>query len=734
MAIDPDIFILTMKETGATWKQQSSYLSRNDIKMLEELYGSNAAKRPQINFVKNENGKYFNYSKDNFSVEIKGKIIDSGESAILEKGVGLIKEGEKYIDYYLTEEGTDNFSVSINNLEPCTNYYFFVYATNSYGMRTSEYREFYASDFFIETIGIDSTTLGSNSVTLKGKAGNYCKNHAIAGFVFCDSRGENCGNIGIMDFIDTENYHKEINDLKPDSTYYFKAFINVKSKDYYGELKSFKTSEEQGGAGDWPRDTQTAVVDVTNPATGKTWMDRNLGASRAATSSTDAEAYGDLYQWGRAADGHEKRTSGITSTLSSSDTPGHGNFITAGSDSNYDWRSSQNANLWQGVNGINNPCPAGYRLPTKAELNAERASWSSNNATGAFASPLKLPVANRRYSLNGSLGTVGSSGRYWSGTGGGYGSWSLYFYSSSAGTDNAYRALGYSVRCLKDSESPAGYNLTIEVNPSGSGTFTGAGQYSADQQVSIGATSSKGWVFTGWTGDTDYVDDPSAANTTLTMPAHNIALTANFEEESTGDWPRDTQTAVVDVTNPATGKTWMDRNLGASRAAISSTDAEAYGDLYQWGRAADGHQKRNSATTSSLSSSDTPGHGNFILTFNRPYDWRSPQNNSLWQGANGKNNPCPEGYRLPTEAELNAERASWSSNNSAGAFGSPLKLPVAGYRYYRYGSLFNVGSNGRYWSYTVGGTLSRNLYFSSSNAVVGNYSRAVGLSVRCLKD
>lgn len=60
----------------------------------------------------------------------------------------------------------------------------------------------------------------------------------------------------------------------------------------------------------WPRDTETQVVDVINPTTGHTWMDRNLGASRAATSSTDTEAYGDLYQWGRAADGHQKRTSG----------------------------------------------------------------------------------------------------------------------------------------------------------------------------------------------------------------------------------------------------------------------------------------------------------------------------------------------------------------------------------------------------------------------------------------
>ena len=43
----------------------------------------------------------------------------------------------------------------------------------------------------------------------------------------------------------------------------------------------------------------TTIVDVTNPTTGAIWMDRNLGATQAATSSTDVDAYGDLYQWGR---------------------------------------------------------------------------------------------------------------------------------------------------------------------------------------------------------------------------------------------------------------------------------------------------------------------------------------------------------------------------------------------------------------------------------------------------
>ena len=193
-------------------------------------------------------------------------------------------------------------------------------------------------------------------------------------------------------------------------------------------------------------------------------------------------------------------------------------------------------------------------------------------------------------------------------------------------------------------------------------------------------------------------------------------------------------TAIVDVTNPATGKIWMDRNLGASQVATSSADALAYGDLYQWGRRADGHQCRNSITTTTLSSSDQPGNGNFIITSNTSNDWRSNQNDNLWQGINGINNPCPSGYRLPTETEINTERLSWSQNNSTGAFASPLKLPLAGVRDYADGSLVTVGTFGYYWSSTVNSGGSHYLYLFSGIASVPVHVRGFGHSVRCIKN
>jgi len=506
----------------------------------------------------------------------------------------------------------------------------------------------------------------------------------------------------------------------------------------------------------------TAIVDVLNPTTNKTWMNRNLGATQVATSSTDQNAYGDLYQWGRRADGHQCRTSPTTGTLSSVDQPAHGSFILAPIGP-YDWRSPQNANLWQGVNGVNNPCPSGYRLPTETELNNERLSWSSNNSAGAFASPLKWPMAGFRDINSGSLNIVGTNGFYWSSTVGGTDARGLTFSSSNAYMGGYSRADGFSVRCLKEAVGAVGTlncagatttgmltsgqaasNVSVSVPyTGGNGGFYAAQSIASTGVTGLTATLSQGVLING-AGSLNFTISGTPASSgnasfAISVGGQSCSFTVSVTTLAQ-QYPANSvfcaagATAIVDVLNPTTNKTWMDRNLGATQVAASSTDQNAYGDLYQWGRRTDGHQCRTSPTTGTLSSVDQPAHGNFILAPNAPYDWRSPQNVNLWQGVNGVNNPCPSGYRLPTETELNNERLSWSSNDDAGAFASPLKWPVAGYRFYYDGSLYDVGTRGYYWSSTVSGTNARYLYFLSSNAYMMDYYRARGLSVRCIKE
>mgnify|MGYP003314910033 CR=1 FL=1 len=104
-------------------------------------------------------------------------------------------------------------------------------------------------------------------------------------------------------------------------------------------------------------------------------------------------------------------------------------------------------------------------------------------------------------------------------------------------------------------------------------------------------------------------------------------------------------------------------------------------------------------------------------------------------GPFGVRSQGPNGYRLPTETEMNEEILSWSSNDAAGAFSSPLKLSMAGYRLNGNGLITGVGGTyGQYWTSTVNNTLSHRLSIQSSGSNVNTNNRARGYSCRCIKD
>jgi hypothetical protein len=174
-----------------------------------------------------------------------------------------------------------------------------------------------------------------------------------------------------------------------------------------------------------------------------------------------------------------------------------------------------------------------------------------------------------------------------------------------------------------------------------------------------------------------------------------------------------------------------------------SNDHHAYGSLYQWGRYSDGHELMTwtsgtsgtavNGTTSTNATTDTPGHADFITEQFGNDDWRDPQNDNLWQGVSGINNPCPQGWRVPTEAELEAERLAFSSNNAVGALASPLKFTLNGFRHYSSGLETNAGLMGFIWSSTPGTILVKFLRLSSNNNM-SSFFRAAGSSVRCIKN
>ena len=197
----------------------------------------------------------------------------------------------------------------------------------------------------------------------------------------------------------------------------------------------------------------------------------------------------------------------------------------------------------------------------------------------------------------------------------------------------------------------------------------------------------------------------------------------------------------------ANGVEWMDRNLGASQVATSSTDEDSYGDLYQWGRAADGHEKRISDNYNGTSvrpntiTESGAWDGKFITIPNgtNRNDWVTTQTNDAWNTGTESvpiktaTDPCPSGYRVPTEAEFQTESSNWNPDGAVGAFNSTLKLPLAGERNFTNGGI--GGPFGSYWMSTISGDRAKRLRIGGSPGIVYfNNDRAFGFSVRCLKD
>jgi len=84
----------------------------------------------------------------------------------------------------------------------------------------------------------------------------------------------------------------------------------------------------------------------------------------------------------------------------------------------------------------------------------------------------------------------------------------------------------------KDWTSVATYDLTMAADPAVGGTatdLTNGSPYAEGTKVSIKAEANEGYEFVNWTAPAGGFDDASAAETTFTMPAADVTVTANFE-------------------------------------------------------------------------------------------------------------------------------------------------------------------------------------------------------------
>jgi len=190
--------------------------------------------------------------------------------------------------------------------------------------------------------------------------------------------------------------------------------------------------------------------------------------------------------------------------------------------------------------------------------------------------------------------------------------------------------------------------------------------------------------------------------------------------------------AYAEVTSPYTGRTWLDRNLGATQVATSLSDSAAYGWHYQWGRLSDGHQIPGSTTVYNTQQSDYSNLGSTFYS-NANGDWLNPSNENLWNTLN--NEDWPTGYRVATESEWNSEvsgiSSEFGSNTLSAMYNSFFKLTAAGKR--PYGTVDSQGTYGSYWTSTGNGTIAACLVSYLDTGNMSGDVKGTGLSVRLIK-
>jgi uncharacterized protein (TIGR02145 family) len=190
-----------------------------------------------------------------------------------------------------------------------------------------------------------------------------------------------------------------------------------------------------------------------------------------ASANTSADPFtpsweinGGYWQWGRIGSNASLWLNTNTANFAHGPTGPDSTQANEGAISDWSTIYAPNGSWQDGTKTADDPCPTGYRVPTKAQWELVMSfntgsnvgnNWTStatNYSTGrSFGPALMLPAAGGRSIYDGELSGRGDLGYYWSSTEGGAGTaWSLVFDSGAVITFNYGRSYGFSIRCAAE--------------------------------------------------------------------------------------------------------------------------------------------------------------------------------------------------------------------------------------------------------------------------------------------
>ncbi|MFA5816216.1 MAG: FISUMP domain-containing protein [Bacteroidales bacterium] len=413
-------------------------------------------------------------------------------------------------------------------------------------------------------------------------------------------------------------------------------------------------------------------------------------------------------------------------------------------------------------------CPGGWHLPGDAEWdilkdflgsNAGRkmkstSGWSSNGNGNNLSGFNALPGGSR----NNQAGFIylGYGANFWSSSA--YGSSRAWFRYLGDSDDVVYRYYGdrgegFSVRCLKEA-THTGPTASFTVSPL-NGTTSTTFQFDASGSTDTETAASDLEVRWDWNGDGTWDTGYDKTKTNSHQYPYPGGYSVILEvKDSSGLVDTETKRVTVGdgiITDSRDGReyayktigtqTWMAENL-AYLPSVGPSTAASETSPYYYVYDYEGSSVSAAKTTHNYS------------TYGVLYNWTAAMNGAFSSTSvpSGVQGVCPAGWHLPSDAEWTiltnylgsaaggkmkeTGTTHWFSPNKGATNESGFTALPGGDSGYN-GGFYYLGYNAYFWSaseYDASYAWYRSLYYDNDGMYLTMYPKAIGISVRCIKD